>query len=103
MNVEFKNKHLKQLYEKGRSKKYRIPGDILRRYLMRIDYLDAVDTIYDLWKGGSLNFEKLQGYENRFSTRLSRKWRLEMETEWENEEKTTGKIFIIELSKHYGD
>ena len=30
-------------------------------------------------------------------------WRLEIEIDWENEEKTSGEIYILELSKHYGD
>ena len=65
--------------------------------------LEASDTIYDLWNTPSLNFEKLEGYINRYSIRLTRSWRLEFELIWENEEKTIGKIIVVELSKHYGD
>jgi len=50
-----------------------------------------------------LHFEKLQGYKNRYSLRVTLKWRLEFEIEWKNEEKTIGKIYICELSQHYGD
>lgn len=70
---------------------------------MRIQQLEAANTIYDLWQSGALNFEKLKGYENRFSLRLNMQWRLEIEIDWENEEKTSGEIYILELSKHYGD
>ena len=69
---------------------------------MRIQQLEAAGTIYDLWQSGALKFEKLTGYENRFSIRVNIQWRLEMEIEWEDEEKTFGKIYITELSKHYG-
>ena len=102
MQVEFKNKNLYELYAEGKSKKYRIQKDVLKRFFMRVQQLQAAGTIYDLWQSGALNFEKLTGYENRFSLRVNVKWRLEMEIEWENEEKTTGKIYITELSKHYG-
>jgi plasmid maintenance system killer protein len=103
LNVEFKNKHLKQLYEQSRSRKYRIPESVLKKFFMRIRQLRAAKTVYDLWNFGSLNFERLEGYENRFSLRLNVQWRLEVEVDWEDEEKTTGKIYIVELSKHYGD
>lgn len=70
---------------------------------MRVQQLEAAFDIYDLWKTTSLNFEKLEGYENRFSLRIDRKYRLEIEMEWEDEERTKGKVIILELSKHYGD
>lgn len=102
MNVEFKDKNLKQLYEKGKNKKYRLPDGIKKKFFMRIDQLEAAKTIYDLWESGALNFEKLQGYENRFSLRLNVQWRLEIEIAWENRERTTGTVHITTLSKHYG-
>ncbi|MGD2088216.1 MAG: type II toxin-antitoxin system RelE/ParE family toxin [Candidatus Aminicenantes bacterium] len=102
MQVDFKNKNLYELYAEGKSKKYRIPKDVLKRFFMRIQQLEAAGTIYDLWQSRALNFEKLTGYENRFSLRVNVKWRLEMEIEWDNKEKITGKIYITELSKHDG-
>lgn len=70
---------------------------------MRFEQLEAAIDIYDLWKTASLNFEKLEGSQSRYSVRLSKKWRLEMEIDWENKEKTKGTICIVEISKHYGD
>ena len=103
MRVRFKNKSLIQLYETGKSKKYKLQQDILTKFFMRIQQLEAANDIYDLWKTPSLNFEKMESYENRYSVRLSRKWRLEVEIEWEDEEKTKGICYINEISKHYGD
>ena len=70
---------------------------------MRISQLEAANNIYDLWQKPSVNFEKLPGFENRYSLRLDRKWRLEIEIEWENKEQTRGKVYIVEVSCHYGD
>lgn len=69
---------------------------------MRIQQLEAAINIYDLWKTPSLNFEKLEGFENRYSVRIDNKWRLEMEIRWMDEKKTKGTIYIAEISKHYG-
>jgi len=103
MEVLIKNNKLKELYVKGKSKKYKIPQEILKKFFMGIQQLEAADSIYDLWKTTSLNFEKLKGFENMYSIRLTKQWRLEMKIEWQNEEKTKGIIDIMELSKHYGD
>ncbi len=70
---------------------------------MRVRSLEAAVTIHDLWKTASLHFEKLEGFENRYSVRLNLQWRLEFEIEWEDETKLTGKITLLEISKHYGD
>ena len=35
--------------------------------------------------------------------RYRTKWRLEIEIEWENKEQTRGKVYIVEVSLHYGD
>lgn len=70
---------------------------------MRIQQLEAAVTIHDLWKTASINFEALKGCDNRYPVRLDRKWRLEMEIEWEDPDKTKGVISLVELSKHYED
>jgi len=70
---------------------------------MRILQLEAAVDIHDLWKTVSLNFKKTKGYKERYSIRLDIKWRLEMEIDWQNDEKTIGIIHIIKISKHYGD
>lgn len=103
MQILFRNKHLIQLYETGKSRKYQLPPPVLEKFFMRVQQLEAAFDIYDLWKTTSLNFKRLEGYDNRFSLRIDRKYRLEIEIEWEDEEKTKGKVIILEISKHYGD
>lgn len=77
--------------------------DILERFSMRIQAIEAAVTIHDLQNQHSLNFERLQGHQNRFSLRVNRRWRLEVEIEWLDEDKTKGVFHIQELSKHYGN
>ena len=103
MQIEFRNRALVQLYTTGKSGKSKLPGNVINKFFMRVQQLEAADDIYDLWKTASLNFEKLEGYRNRYSVRLDRKWRLEMEISWDNDEKTKGTIYITGISRHYGD
>ena len=103
MEYCFKNKHAADLYNTGRSRKYKLQAGILKKFFMRVQQIEAAEDIYDLWKTPSLNFEKMQGYENKFSIRIDDKWRLDLSIDWKNEEKTKGILNIIELSKHYGD
>lgn len=70
---------------------------------MRIQQIEEAEDIYDLWRTPSLKFERLRGYENRFAIRLDIKWRLEIQIEWENKQRTRGKVFVLEISSHYGD
>ncbi len=101
MEAYFTNKELKKLYEEGKSKKYPIPTDIAKKFVMCVQKVMAANDIYDFWRDPSLNFEKLNGYENRYSMRLKLKYRLEMEIEWQNTECTIGICSIDEISNHY--
>lgn len=103
MRVYIGNKDILKLYETGKSKKLRLPVDISDKFFATVQKIEAAVTIYDLWKDRSLNFEKLKGFENRYSVRLSLKYRLEIEIEWENDENTAGKFILVEISRHYGD
>ena len=101
MEVIFSDKGLLALYQTGFSKKYPLPQNIIKKFFVVIRSLESANDIYDLWKTTSLNFEKMQGFENRFSSRLNKGWRLEMEISWTNEEKTVGIISLETISKHY--
>ncbi len=102
MEWEFANKHLKDLYTKGTSKKFKfMDRKLCVKYVERIEQLEAAETIYDLREPASMEFEKLEGDANRFSIRIDRKHRLEFEIEFEDEEKTFGTVMIVTVSKHY--
>ncbi len=102
MKFDFSNKHLAELYTKGRSRKYPFMDKALCRKLVeRINRLEAAKDIFDLRNPPSMEFEKLAGYPNRFSIRITRQYRVEFEIEFEDEKKTFGRIVIVNVSKHY--
>ena len=98
----FKNKNLQELYTTQKSKKYKLDLHVVRKFIEVITSILAAKDIYDLWNEPSLKYEKLKGDKNRYSFRIDRKYRLEVEVDWENEEKTIGIIGIDEISNHYG-
>jgi plasmid maintenance system killer protein len=102
LKVEFRNAQLQKLYEEGRARKYPLDAGVIRRFVAVVGWFIAAKDIYDLWKLPSLNFESLHGAPNHYSARVSGKYRLEMEIDWENSEKTIGLVGIVELSNHYG-
>lgn len=100
MNVHINDKELVKLYETGKSKKLKLRQDIIDKFFATIQKIDAAKDIYDLWNDPSLNFEK---YKKHYSMRLTGKYRLEMEVDWMNDEKTIGEFHLSTISKHYGD
>jgi proteic killer suppression protein len=101
MNFTFKNKELEKLYITGKSKKLKLPNDIIEKFFARIQQIEAANDIYDLWNDKGLNFEKMTNTENSYSMRLKIKYRLEMDIDWNNEELTIGDFIITEISNHY--
>jgi toxin HigB-1 len=101
MDFRFDNKELEKLYTKGKSNKYRLPNDIIEKFFARIQQIEAANDIYDLWNDKGLNFEKIKGYESRYSMRLKLKYRMELIIEWKSNEKNTGEFIIIDISNHY--
>ena len=101
MEAFFMNKELEKLYMSGKSRKYLLPADITQKFVMCVRKIMAAETIHDFWQDPALNFEKLRGTSNRYSMRLNRKYRLEMDIEWDNEIQTIGIFGIDEISNHY--
>jgi plasmid maintenance system killer protein len=101
MDFRFENKDLEKLYTEGKSKKLKLPSDVIDKFFARIQQIEASNDIYDLWNDNGLHFEKLQGFDSRYSMRLKLKYRLEMIIEWRNNEKNIGEFIIIEISNHY--
>lgn len=102
MDFDIVNKNLSKLYETGKNRKYPLQRHVFKKFVMRVQEVEAAQTVHDFWAKRSLNFEKMEGYENRFSMRVDGKWRLELEVVWKDEEHTRGFVHIAELSKHYG-
>ncbi len=101
VKFHFINRHLKTLYETGRSKKYPLQKQVIHSFFQVMAAVDAAVDIHDLQQRPSFNFKRMKGTESRFSLRINRKYRLEVEIDWENEEKTIGILRIDEISTHY--
>lgn len=102
MEITFTNKKLEKLYKTGISNKYKLEKAVIASFFEVVAILESAKDIYDLWKLPSLNFEKLQGYEDKYSARLTKKWRLEMSINWTNKVMSIGIIGIEDISNHYG-
>jgi plasmid maintenance system killer protein len=102
MQIEFSNKNLEKLYLTGENRKYNYPKNIIDKFILMIQKIEAAESIYDLMRWPSLRFERLGG-SNRFSISSNIKYRLEFEIDFEDDRKTRGKVKIMEYSKHYGD
>jgi len=101
MDYEFKTRHLVELYTKGKSRKYKLPKGAPKKFVERVVRIEAAKDINDLREPPSMKFEKLAGFENRFSIRLNQQYRLEFEIDFKDEEKTFGSVLILDISKHY--
>jgi toxin HigB-1 len=101
VRYHFSNRKLKELYEKGRCKKYKLDKNVITDFIWLVNVIEAAKDIYDFWEQPALKFEKLQGFENRYSFRINKKYRLEVDIDWEDEKQTVGIVGIDEISKHY--
>lgn len=77
-----------------------VPADVIRKLPRAVIILEQIEIIQDIWKYPGYNFEKLESV-NQYSIRLGRTWRLIMEIDWTNEEKTIGIIGLEDLTHHY--
>lgn len=102
MTTTFLNRHLEELYATGKSRKYRLPAQVVRDFVKAVNALRDADSTNALRQRPGLNFEALRG-TRRYSVRANRKYRVEFEMEWTDEEMTVGIVGIAELSNHYGD
>jgi len=102
MEFEFQDKNLINLYTKGISRKYKfLNKNAINNFLDCVNNIEAAISIHDWWKLPALNFEKMRGYKNRFSMRIDKQHRLEIEIDFEDENKTKGFVTILKITKHY--
>ena len=103
MTVYINDKDLIKLYETGSSRKLKLPENVIDKFFATVQKIESATSIHDFWKDCGLKFEKLKGFKNRYSMRLTGKYRLEMEITWVNIDQTIGEFIIVEISSHYGD
>ena len=103
MDVFLDNKELLTLYVTGKSKKIRLSEQVIDKFFSTVRKIEAAVVIYDIWADNGLRFEKLKGFEKRYSMRLSGKYRLEMNIEWMDEKQIVGKFHLLTISNHYSE
>ncbi len=104
MEINFEKEYLQQLYETGKTtnKKYRFQPQIVSRYQMRIKTLEQADSIEDLFRFRSLNYEVLKGDKAGISSiRVNDQYRIEFTVKQISSETVVTICNILELSNHY--
>ena len=92
MEVDFISVEFFNFYTGDYSGKQKFSEDIIKRYKDKIDFIIEAENINELAKIRSLNLEK---YENRWSIRINRQYRIEFDFIKPNT------ILILKISKHY--
>lgn len=100
MKVYIDDKELEKLFVTGKSKKLKLPGNVIDKFFATVQKIEAAEDIHDLLSDRGLRFEKLKSSEI-YSMRLNSKYRLEMTVEWQNEASTIGIFILITISNHY--
>lgn len=101
VDLEIPNKNLRELFTTGKNRKYPLDDRVIEDFIWICSIIQAAKDIYDFQKQPSLHFKRLQGKHSGYSFRLGRKYRLEVEIEWSNEQNTEGLIRVLELTNHY--
>lgn len=100
MRIVFEQKYLIDLLECKRTPKG-IPPEILKKYQKAIKIIHAAKDQRDIRALKSFHLEKMTEFsDDRYSIRLSGKWRLFLLFESDEKE---GIVVIIEMNNHYGD
>ncbi|MBC7383870.1 MAG: type II toxin-antitoxin system RelE/ParE family toxin [Bacteroidia bacterium] len=103
MDVILDDKELEKLYTTGQSRKLKLPEQVIEKFFATIQKIESAISIHDLRADKGLRLEKLRGTKNRYSMRLSEKYRLEAEIIWIDDKQTIAKFYLKTISNHYGD
>lgn len=101
MEVFLDDKQLEALYTSGKSKKLKLPEQVIEKFFATVQKIEASLAVHDLLADNGLRFKKMSGSDNRYAMRLNQKHRLEMEIAWEDEAQTIGKFYLQTISNHY--
>ncbi len=103
MIINFNEKYLRDLFEKGKAdKKHPYQPQIIRKYIQVLTMMEKAPNVLSLRKYNSLRYEKLKGDKLGLSSvRVNDQYRIEFE-EWTEDDKTIATICnIVDLSNHY--
>lgn len=101
MLVSFDSSYYENLYEgKPVAGKPKFDSKIIKQFIIKIEILKNAKDSNSLRSFKSLNFEKLEGFENLYSVRINRSFRIEFRLE--NDEITLLEMVLVErISNHY--
>ncbi len=102
--MKFDKTYLEELYVKGKAsdKKHRFQAQIIAKYRKTIDLMESLNTVKDLFRFHSLNYEVLKGDKAGLeSVRVNDQYRIEFKTTKVISETVITICNIIELSNHY--
>jgi proteic killer suppression protein len=105
MEVQFEKEYLEELYLTGKTsdKKHRFQKPVVNGYLKCVRALYKAKRIEDLFPIASLNYEKLKGDKNGYSSvRINDKYRLEFREVTSETDMTIVEICsLIDITNHY--
>lgn len=104
MEIHFDKDYLSDLFYYGKcfDKKHRFQEQIIKKYIDRINTLESVDGIEELYRYNSLHFEALQGdKKGEYSIRINLQYRIEFTVEQSTDQCSISICNILDLSNHY--
>ena len=104
MEIRFEKRYLEELYLTGKTsdKKHRFQPDIVKRYKLRIEAIEAASCVEDLRKINSFRYKELEGDKKGISSiRVNDKYRIELKVTEVVSETVVTICNILELSNHY--
>lgn len=104
MYIEFDKDYLRELYTEGKTndKKYRYQPEVIKGYQKVVFVLLSANTVNDLFRYNSLNYEVLQGDKKGISSVwINRKYRLEFTVRDIMGEQIVTVCRLLDISNHY--
>ena len=104
MYIEFDKDYLQELYTDGvtKDKKHRYQPEVIKGYQKVVFLLSSANTITDLFRNNSLNYEVLQGDKKGISSvRINQKYHLEFTVRDIMVEQIVTVCRLLDISNHY--
>lgn len=104
MVIEFGKDYLRELYTDGKTgdKQHRYQPEVVRGYQKAVFLLSSANTVTDLFRNNSLNYEVLKGDKKGISSvRINRQYRLEFTVRDVLNEQIITVCRLLDISNHY--
>ena len=99
MNIEFHNNNLRKNYEDVNKGSRMWGSQVARRYIQRIEQIEAMPTFHSLFSVGSLRLHPLKGSrQGQYALTLVGRYRLIVERD-----DASNTVLVLEVSNHYDD